>query len=247
MKKGTLIVTGGSRGIGKAISVKFAKEGYNVAINYINNDEAALQTKEYIENNFNAKVLLIKGDVSNENDVENIIKRVVEEFGEITTLVNNAGIAIDKPFLDKTKDDFLKVISTNLIGPFLMCKYAYNYLINSENASIINISSTNGIDTNYPESMDYDASKSGLISLTKNLSTVFAPNVRVNAVAPGWVKTEIISDLDKNYMKEEEKKISLNRFAEPEEIANVVYFLTTSDASYINGEVIRVDGGSNGC
>lgn len=246
MKKGTLLVTGGSRGIGKAISIRFAKEGYNIAINYFENDEAALKVKEYIERNFDAEVLLVKGDVSNEEDVRNIVSNVIEKFGEISVLVNNAGIALDKPFLDKTKNDFERVLATNLIGPFLMCKHAYNYLINAKNASIINISSTNGIDTLYPESMDYDASKAGLISLTKNLSKVFAPNVRVNCVAPGWVKTDMSSELDKDFMKKEENKILLNRFAEPEEIANVVYFLSDEESSYINGEVIKVDGGSNG-
>lgn len=247
MEKRTVIVTGGSRGIGKAISTRFAKEGYNVVINYYKNDEEANKLKAKLEKDYNAEVLLIKGDVSKDEDVKNLINETVNRFKTINVLVNNAGIAIDKPFLEKTSEDFIKTLSTNLIGPFLTSKYAYNYLINAENASIINISSTNGIDTLYPESIDYDASKSGVISLTKNLSTVFAPQVRVNSVAPGWVETDMNSDLDKDFMKEEEDKILLGRFAKPEEIANVVYFLSSSDASYINGEVIIVDGGSNGC
>lgn len=247
MEKRTVIVTGGSRGIGKAISTRFAKEGYNVVINYYKNDEEANKLKAKLEKDYNAEVLLIKGDVSKDEDVKNLINETINRFKTINVLVNNAGIAIDKPFLEKTSEDFIKTLSTNLIGPFLTSKYAYNYLINAENASIINISSTNGIDTLYPESIDYDASKSGVISLTKNLSTVFAPQVRVNSVAPGWVETDMNSDLDKDFMKEEEDKILLGRFAKPEEIANVVYFLSSSDASYINGEVIIVDGGSNGC
>lgn len=247
MEKRTVIVTGGSRGIGKAISTRFAKEGYNVVINYYKNDEEANKLKAKLEKDYNAEVLLIQGDVSKDEDVKNLINETINRFKTINVLVNNAGIAIDKPFLEKTSEDFIKTLSTNLIGPFLTSKYAYNYLINAENASIINISSTNGIDTLYPESIDYDASKSGVISLTKNLSTVFAPQVRVNSVAPGWVETDMNSDLDKDFMKEEEDKILLGRFAKPEEIANVVYFLSSSDASYINGEVIIVDGGSNGC
>jgi len=246
MKK-TVIITGGSRGIGKAISTRFAREGYNVVINYIINDEAANRLKEELEKKYEADVLLIKGDVSNDDDVKHLINETINKYKTINVLVNNAGIAIDKPFLDKTSDDFKKTLNTNLIGPFLTSKYAYNYLINSEGASIINISSTNGIDTLYPESIDYDASKSGLISLTKNLATVFSPLVRVNAVAPGWVKTDMNSELDKDFMKEEEDKILLQRFAEPEEIANVVYFISSKEASYINGEVIVVDGGCNGC
>ena len=243
MEKRTVIVTGGSRGIGKAISTRFAKEGYNVVINYYKNDEEANKLKAKLEKDYNAEVLLIKGDVSKDEDVKNLINETINRYKTINVLVNNAGIAIDKPFLEKTSEDFIKTLSTNLIGPFLTSKYAYNYLINAENASIINISSTNGIDTLYPESIDYDASKSGVISLTKNLSTVFAPQVRVNSVAPGWVETDMNSDLDKDFMKEEEDKILLGRFAKPEEIANVVYFLSSSDASYINGEVIIVDGG----
>ena len=243
MNKRTVIVTGGSRGIGAAISTRFAKEGFNVVINYVKNDEIAFNLKKDLENKYNTDVLLVKADVSNEDDVKRLIDETISKFGSINCLVNNAGIAIDKPFLDKTKDDFNKVLNTNLVGPFLTCKYAYNYLINAKDSSIVNITSKFGIETVYPESMDYDASKSGLISLTKNLSRVFSPEVRVNAVAPGWVKTEMNSDLDKDFEKEEEDKILLGRFAEPEEIANVVYFLSSSEASYINGEVIVIDGG----
>ena len=243
MEKRTVIVTGGSRGIGASISTRFAKEGYNVVINYLNNDERAMSLKKELEQKYNAEVLLVKADVSNEDDVKRLISETVNRFSSIDCLVNNAGIAIDKPFLEKTKEEFNKVLNTNLVGPFLMCKHAYNYLINSKNSSIINITSKFGIETVYPESMDYDASKSGLISLTKNLSRVFSPEVRVNAVAPGWVKTEMNSDMDKDFEKEEEDKILLGRFADPEEIANVVYFLSSNEASYINGEVIVVDGG----
>lgn len=245
MERKTVIVTGGSRGIGAAISKKFASEGYNISINYIKNDEQAKKIKEEIESKYQSNVLLVKGDISNEKDVETIINKTIQTFGSINCLVNNAGISIDKPFLDKTKEDFMKVLETNLVGPFLTSKYAYNYLINTKASSIINISSNFGINTVYPESMDYDASKSGLISLTKSLAKVYSPEVRVNSVAPGWVKTEMNSELDKDFMKDEEDKILLGRFAEPEEIANVVYFLSTKEASYINGEVIVVDGGSN--
>ena len=108
---------------------------------------------------------------------------------------------------------------------------------------IINISSTNGIDTNYPYSLDYDASKAGVISLTKNLAKELAPNIRVNAIAPGWVNTDMNKNLTDNFIKEEQEKILLNRFAEDYEIAKVIYFLSTEDASYINGSIIRVDGG----
>lgn len=246
MDKSTVIITGGSRGIGASISKRFAKEGYNIVINYVSNDEEASKLKNLLESEYKVNVLLVKADVSNEKDVERLIDETVKTFGTINCLVNNAGIAIDKPFLDKTPDEFRKTLNVNLVGPFMTSKLAYNYLINAKNASIINISSTNGIDTLYPESIDYDASKAGVISLTKNLSSVYAPNVRVNSVAPGWVKTDMNSDLDKDFMKDEEDKIMLGRFAEPDEIANVVYFLASKEASYINGEVIIVDGGCYG-
>lgn len=246
MDKKTVVVTGGSRGIGAAISERFAKEGYNVVINYINNDDRANELRNNLEEKYNSNILLVKADISKEEDVKRLTDETIKAFGTINCLVNNAGISIDKPFLDKTKEDFINVLSTNLVGPFLTSKYFYNYLINSKNASIINISSNFGINTVYPESMDYDASKSGLISLTKSLAKVFSPEVRVNSVAPGWVKTEMNSDLDKDFEQQEEDKILLGRFAEPEEIANVVYFLASKESSYINGEIIIVDGGSNG-
>ena len=143
----------------------------------------------------------------------------------------------------KTEKEFRRVLDVNLVGPFLVSKEVGKIMKEQGSGKIINVSSTNGIDTYYPESMDYDASKAGLISLTKNLATVFAPNVQVNAVAPGWVNTEMNKELDGEFLEEENKKILLGRFAEPFEIASVIYFLTTKEASYINGGVIRVDGG----
>ena len=172
-----------------------------------------------------------------------MIDKSIKEFGKLNCLVNNAGLAIDTCFEDKTVQNFQKILNTNLIGPFLTSKYAFKYLEKEENSSIINISSTNGIDTIYSESLDYDASKAGLISLTKNLALQFSPKIRVNSVAPGWVKTDMNNNLDPNFVKEEERKILLERFANPEEIANVVAFLASDEATYINSEVIRVDGG----
>ena len=172
-----------------------------------------------------------------------MIDEVKNVFSKIDVVVNNAGIANDSIFLDKTKNDFMKVIETNLVGSFLVSKYASRIM---KNGSIINISSTNAIDTNYPYSADYDASKAGLISLSNNLADALAPNIRVNTVAPGWINTDMNKELDKDYIKEEESKILLGRFAEVKEIAEVVYFLSTEKASYINKSIIRVDGGYRG-
>ena len=245
MSNKTVIITGGSRGIGKAISYRFAKEKYNIVINYNTNDTKANAVKEELEEKYGVKVMLIKADLKDENHIKEIVSKTINEFKSIDVLVNNAGICFDAPFSDKTKEKFMNILEVNLIAPFLLCKYAKEELIKS-NGSVINIASTNGIDSYYPESLDYDASKAGLINLTKNLAMEFSPNVRVNAVAPGWTNTDMTKDLEPNYRKNEENNVLLKRFAEPEEIANVVYFLASEEASYINGEIIVVDGGKNG-
>ena len=236
-----VLVTGSSRGIGKSTVIEFAKNGYNVIINYNNSVNEAEELKKYILEKYDIQVLCIKADMCNEEDINNMVNTIVDMFGHIDVLVNNAGIAIDCIVEDKTKDNFIKTLDTNLIGPFLLSRACSKYMPNG--SSIINITSTNGIDTYYEYSLDYDASKAGLISLTNNLSQIFAPNIRVNAVAPGWVMTEMNKELDEEYIKEESSKILLNRFAEPEEIAKVIYFLASDNASYINNTIIRVDGG----
>ena len=242
MKK-TVLITGGSRGIGRSTVIEFAKKGYNVVINYLNSEDNAFQLKKEVEEKYQVKALTIKADVSNEEDVKNMVSTIIKEFGHIDCLVNNAGIAIDTIFEDKTKENFIKTLNINLIGPFLVSKEVGKYMLDAKKGIIINVSSTNGIDTIYPESIDYDASKAGLISLTKNLALQYAPYIRVNSVAPGWVKTDMNKELDNAFIEEENKKILLNRFADSSEIAKVIVFLASDDASYINGEVIRVDGG----
>lgn len=237
------LVTGGSRGIGRATVLEFAKNGYNVVINYVNNSVIAEELKKEVESKYGICALTIKCDVANELEVRNMVEEVINTFGEIDVLVNNAGIAIDTTFEDKTVENFRRTLDVNLIGMFLVSKEVGKYMLNVNKGSIINISSTNGIDTVYPESLDYDCSKAGVISLTKNLAIQYAPYIRVNSIAPGWVLTEMNKELDQEFVKEEEEKILLNRFATPEEIAKVIYFVAV-DASYINNEVIRVDGGS---
>jgi len=237
------LVTGASRGIGASIVEVLASFGCDVIINYNNSEKEAYQLEEYIKNKYNVKVLTIKADVSNETEVKNMIEQIIREFGKLDILVNNAGIAIDTLFEDKTKENFQKILDVNLIGTFLVSKYASKYMLEQKKGRIINISSTNGIDTFYPMSLDYDASKAGVISLTKNFAKELAPYINVNAIAPGWVNTDMNKELDDKFIEEENSKIFLQRFAEPEEIANVVLFLASPLSSYINGEVIRVDGG----
>lgn len=238
-----VLITGASRGIGKSTATEFAKNNYNIVINYNTNKEAAEDLKNKLKSKYNIECLAIKADVSNEQEVDNMIEDVINTFGRIDVLVNNAGIAQDTLLEDKTKEMFQKTLNINLIGTFLVSKKVSKYMLKEKKGCIINISSTNGIDTYYPYSIDYDASKAGVISLTKNLAVELAPYIRVNSVAPGWVNTEMNKDLDKEFINKETKKILLNRFANPEEIAKVIYFLASDSASYINGEIIKVDGG----
>ena len=196
-----VLITGASRGIGKSIAQEFASKGYNVVINYLTSKENALELQKEIESKYHVKALTIKADVADEKEVLNMVDAVIAEFGFIDVLVNNAAIAIDTIFDDKNKENFLKILNTNLIGPFLVSKEVAKYMLARKKGSIINISSTNGIDTIYPESLDYDASKSGVISLTHNLSNYLAPNIRVNCVCPGWVNTNMNKLLDKEFIK----------------------------------------------
>lgn len=232
-----VLVTGSSKGIGKATVLKYAKEGYDVVINYNSSYEEAIEV-ERLAKEYNVNTLVVKCDISNEEEVKSMINTIKDTFGRLDVLINNAGIAIDTTFEDKTVDNFRRTLDVNLIGTFLVSKYAS---IIMDKGVIINISSTNGIDTTYPESLDYDASKAGVISLTHNLATEFAPNIRVNAVCPGWVNTDMNKELDDSFVKEETKKIKLGRFAEPSEIADAIYNISIS--TYINDSIIRVDGG----
>lgn len=240
-----VLITGASRGIGRATAIEFAKKGYNVIINYVSDDSAAQNLKSLLTKNYDATVMICKCDVSKEDKVKEMVKNIIDYFGKIDVLVNNAGIAIDTTFEDKTVENFRKILDVNLIGSFIVSKEVGKYMLKQKSGSIVNVSSTNGIDTYYEYSLDYDASKAALISLTHNLSEYYSPYVRVNAVAPGWVNTEMNKELDEDYIAEECDRIYLKRFAEPEEIAKAIYFLASDNASYINNEVLRVDGGSN--
>ncbi len=238
------LITGASRGIGSACAIEFAKHNYNIIINYVSDDSSASKLKSIITENYGVDVMLYKCDVSDENKVKDMVEKSLNHFGRIDVLVNNAGIAIDTTFEDKTVSNFRKIIDVNLIGPFLVSRQVGKYMMKEKKGVIINVSSNNALESYYEYSLDYDASKAGLINLTHNLSKYFAPYIRVNAVAPGWVNTEMNKELDKDYIDEESKNIYLKRFAEKEEIAKVIYFLASDDASYINNEVIRVDGGT---
>lgn len=244
MKK-VVLITGGSRGIGKSTAIEFAKNGYNIIINYLSDDKSAEHIKSFLVENYDVDVMTYKCDVKDELKVKCMVEDVINYFGRIDVLVNNAAIAIDTLVEDKNKDDFKKILDTNLIGPFILSRSVAKVMMKNKKGSIINVSSTNAIDTYYEYSLDYDASKAALISLTHNLAKYYAPYIRVNAVAPGWVDTDMNKNLSLDYIKKECEDIYLKRFGESEEIAKAIYFLASDNASYITGEVLRVDGGYN--
>ena len=236
-------ITGGSRGIGKAISERFAKEGYDLIVNYKEKVNRAEELKNEIENKYGVNVMLVKADLANENSIIEMVNQISNTYKKIDVLVNNAGMVIDKEFGDRTVEDWEETLKVNLIAPFVLTKLIGSKMYEEKEGTIVNISSTNGINSYYPTSVDYDASKAGLISLTYDSAVQFAPYVRVNTVAPGWVNTEMNDEVEDDLIKTETQKVLLKRFAEPEEIANVVYFLASKEASFINSEVIKVDGG----
>lgn len=237
------LVTGSSRGLGKEIAKLLARNGVDVVINYHKNETQAQELVDEILDEYDVRAMAIKCDVSKEEEVEAMINDIVDYFGGLDILINNAGICKDNLLLDKSIKDFKRILDVNLIGTYLCSKYAARVMLESKKGVIINIASTNAIDTYYPSSCDYDASKAGVISLTHNMAREFAPFIRVNCVAPGWMKTDMCKLLSIDQINEESKRILLGRFAEAEEVAKVVVFLASSKASYVNDSIIRVDGG----
>lgn len=240
MKK-VAVITGSAKGIGRATIEKFASLGYDVIIHYNNSEKEAILLKEKVEKEYNIEALLIKADLSKEEEINKMVEKIKEKYDHIDTLVNNAAFCLDTLYEEKTKENMLKTYDINVVAPFLLVKYLSPYM---EGGSIINVSSINGIDTYFPMCLDYDASKSALISLTHNLALQYSPNIRVNAVAPGFIGTESELDgMDEEFIKLEEEKIFLKRIGKPEEVANVIAFLAGNESSYINNTIIRVDGG----
>lgn len=232
MKNKVALVTGGSRGIGLATAKELKACGAKVII--LHKDSSVKPDTVF------AKEII--ADISNEEQVKSAVDSIMSEFGGIDILVNNAGIVIDKDFSKRTIKDWNITFGTNLFGMFWMSKLVGEIMVAQKSGRIVNISSTNGIYTNYLASIDYDASKAGVINLTRNLAMKFSPYVNVNCVAPGWVNTDMNKDLTPEEVSESCKYITLGRFAEPKEIAKVVLFLASDDAGYVNGTVIRADG-----
>ena len=236
------LITGATRGIGKQIAITLAKQGYNIALNYRKENEELENTKKEIEE-IGVQVIAVKGDVANFEDCENFVKQVIERFGQIDVLVNNAGITKDMLLMRMKKEDFEQVIDTNLVGTFNVTKNVVPYMMKARSGRIINISSVVGISGNAGQT-NYSASKAGIIGFTKSLAKEIASrNILVNAVAPGFIETNMTDVLKDDVKQEIDKNIPLKRMGTTQDVANVVKFLASDDSSYITGQVINVDGG----
>ena len=236
------LVTGAARGIGKQIAITLAKEGYNIALNYRTNTDSIVELKNQIEN-FGVECLLVQGDVSVFEDTERIANETFEKFGRIDVLVNNAGITKDMLLLRMKPEDFMNVIDVNLVGTYNMTKNISGYMMKAREGRIINVSSVVGISGNAGQS-NYSASKAGIIGFTKSLAKELASrNILVNAVAPGFIETDMTKVLKDEVKEKIAEQIPLRREGKAEEVANVVKFLASDDSSYITGQVINIDGG----
>ncbi|WP_026493771.1 3-oxoacyl-[acyl-carrier-protein] reductase [Butyrivibrio sp. XPD2002] len=239
----TAIVTGGSRGIGRAIAVGFAKKGYNVVISYAGNEQAATETEKLCRESGATDVVTYKGDVSDENSCEELVKTVMDKYGQVDALVNNAGITRDGLVARMSADDFDSVISTNLRGAFLMSKLVTKPMMKQRYGRIVNISSVVGVHGNAGQA-NYSASKAGLIGMTKSIAKELASrNITVNAVAPGMIATDMTAVLTDAQKENINSSIPAKRMGEPEDVANAVLFLADEKSSYITGQVLEVSGG----
>lgn len=236
------VITGSSRGIGKEIALKLSSLGASVVINYTRGIEKALEVKEEIEKN-GGKAEVFQADVSSFEESLDLVKFAVEKFGTIDILVNNAGITRDTLIIRMKEEDFDKVIDVNLKGTFNMIKHVAPIMIKKRSGKIVNVSSVVGIYGNIGQA-NYAASKAGIIGLTKSIAKELAPRgVNVNAIAPGFIDTEMTSELNEKIKEELLNRIPLKRYGKGEDVANLVSFLTSEESSYITGQVINVDGG----
>lgn len=241
MKKVALI-TGASRGIGKQIALTLAKEGCHIALNYRSKTEDLEGLRAEIETN-NVKCLLVQADVANFEDCEKMVTAVVAEFGKIDILVNNAGITKDMLLMRMKKEDFEQVIDVNLVGTFNVTKNIIPHMMKARGGRIINMASIVGVAGNAGQT-NYAASKAGIIGFTKSLAKeVASRNILVNAVAPGFIQTDMTGVLKEEVKEEIAKSIPLKRMGTVKDVANVVKFLVSEESSYITGQTFHVDGG----
>lgn len=235
-------ITGATRGIGRAIALELAKEGYNIALNYRTENEALETLKKEISE-LGVECYPVQGDVSKAEDSERMTKEIIEHFEQIDVLVNNAGITKDKLIQRMKEEEFTDVINVNLVGTFNITKNVIKYMTKKRYGKIINLSSVVGISGNAGQS-NYAASKAGIIGFTKSIAKELASrNIKANAVAPGFIKTDMTNVLKDEIKEEIESTIPLKRLGTAEDVAKVVKFLASDDSNYITGQVINVDGG----
>ena len=241
-EKRVAFITGGTAGIGKECSLTLAREGFDIAINCRKAPEEYDELKQEVESN-NVKCFLTQGDVSKYEDAERMVKEVIEEFGKIDVLLNNAGITKDNLLMRMKKEDFEDVINVNLIGTFNITKNVVPYMMKKRYGRIINMASVVGISGNAGQA-NYAASKAGVIGFTKSLAKELGSrNILINAVAPGYIKTAMTDVLSDKIKEQIQSQIPLGTLGETKDVANLVKFLASEDSSYITGQVIHVDGG----
>ncbi len=243
MDKKVAFITGGSRGIGKEIARKFAKNGYNIVVNYVSDKTDVTKLENELNQNGNVEVLCVKGDVTDLAACEEIVKNAIEKFGKIDVLVNNAGITKDNLLMRMKEEDFDEVINVNLKGTFNMTKNVISYMMKQRNGRIVNISSVVGVSGNAGQA-NYAASKAGIIGFTKSIAKELASrNILANAVAPGFIETDMTDVLSDTVKESIHSQIPLRKMGKAEEVANAVYFLGSEENTYITGQVLNVDGG----
>jgi len=236
------LVTGAGRGIGRKIAELYAANGATVAINYLHSENEAIQLQQVIRNTYNTDALLLQADVSNPEQVQNMVQLIVNEYGKVDILVNNAGLTIRGKLKDITESDWDRVIDVNLKGTFLCSKAVSASMLDQGTGCIVNISSMRGI-TGSSSSMHYAASKAGVIALTKCLALELSPTVRVNCIAPGYTFTDLHRSKSAEQIREIEQGIPLKRFGRAEDVAAAALFLASEDAGFITGDTIVVSGG----
>ena len=241
-EKKTVFVTGASRGIGKEVALKFADNGYNVVINYVSNRTNVEELKTEFESK-DVKTLIMQADVTDKEAIEELVKKAIEEFGSIDVLVNNAGITKDNLLMRMSEEEFDKVIEVNLKGTYIVTKIVTKYMMKKRKGSIINLSSVVGVAGNAGQ-CNYAASKAGIIGFTKSVAKELASrNIRANAVAPGFIETDMTAVLSDEVKENIHNQIPLKRMGTAKEVANLIYFLGSDESAYITGQVINVDGG----